>query len=98
MQIAGSRYHNNFPNTSQHQRGKRVIDHGLVVDGKQAFAYGVSDGIEACTRASRENDSFVFRGPFSYVLRHGKVKLHFEELAGHSSSWDWGVFRRLRRD
>ena len=51
-QIFGSGDDQDFPNTGQHQCGQRVIDHGLVVDGQQAFAHGVSNRIKACARAA----------------------------------------------
>ncbi len=48
-------------NARQHQGGKRVIDHGLVVNGQQALANGVGDGIETRAGTSGKDDAFISR-------------------------------------
>ena len=49
--------------TRQHQRGKRVINHGLVVDGQQALADRMSHRIQTRARSAGQNDALVFGLP-----------------------------------
>ncbi len=42
----------------QHQGGKRIVDHWFVIDRHDLFTDGVSDGMQAGTRASGQDDSF----------------------------------------
>jgi hypothetical protein len=34
-EVLGSRNNQNFPDSAKHQNGKRVVDHRLVIDGKE---------------------------------------------------------------
>ena len=45
-------------NACHHQRGERVVDHRLVVDGQQLLACDASEGMEPGAGAAGENDSF----------------------------------------
>ena len=49
-------------NPRQHQRGQRVVNHGLVVDGQQLLAGAARQRVQAGARAASENDPFVHRG------------------------------------
>src|SRR6516225_3896531 len=65
----------NLLDSRQHKGGKRVIDHGLVVDGKQALGDRVSNGIEAGARPTRQDDSAVRRQPVLGSLSHSVCAL-----------------------
>src|SRR4051812_28440375 len=54
-----SRDNQNFPDSRQHQRAQRVVDHWLVINGQQAFPNRLSHRIEPSPRTSRENDAFI---------------------------------------
>lgn len=61
----------NVPDTREHQRRKRVINHRLVVDRKQLLGNSARSGEQACTRAARKNDSF-HGSPPALVQRRGR--------------------------
>src|SRR5437016_10777917 len=47
-QIFWGRDDQDVPDSRQHERGKRVVDHRLVINGQQALANRVSHRIEPC--------------------------------------------------
>src|SRR5579863_9699028 len=57
--ILGRSYKKDVANACQHQRGKRVIDHRFVVNRKQTLPHGVSYGIQASSRSSRQDDALI---------------------------------------
>ena len=56
--IIRRRDHQNIPDARQHQRGQRVIDHRLVVDRQQLLGAHGRHGIEPCTAAACQHNSF----------------------------------------
>ena len=46
-------------NARQHQRGERVIHHGLVVHRHELLAHGLGDGVQPGAGASGEDDAFA---------------------------------------
>ncbi len=47
----------NLPDSRQHQRAERVVDHRLVVDGKQLLAQDASEWVEPSSGAAGEDDA-----------------------------------------
>ena len=48
-------------NARQHERGKRIIDHRLVIDRQQLFADCQGDRMQARALAARQDDALHFR-------------------------------------
>jgi len=46
------------PQPRQHQRGERVVDHRLIIDGQQLFTYGRCRRVKASARPTGQNDAF----------------------------------------
>ena len=46
-----------FPDARQHERGQRIVDHGLVVDGQQLLAHAQGDGVQPRAGAAGQNDA-----------------------------------------
>ena len=46
-----------LPDSRQHQRAERVVDHWFVVNGQQLLAYGLGDRVQTSAAASGENDA-----------------------------------------
>jgi len=44
-QVVGGADNQDVADAGQHQRGNRVIDHGLVIDGEQLLAHALGDGV-----------------------------------------------------
>ena len=44
--------------TGQHEHGDRIVDHRLVIDGKELLGNSFGNGIEAGTASAGKNDSF----------------------------------------
>src|SRR6185369_2411286 len=57
----------NLPHPAQHQGGQRVVDHRLVVDGKQLLADGAGDGMQAGAGAPGQDDALP---PDGASVRH----------------------------
>ena len=47
-QVVGGADDEDVADAGQHQRGDRIIDHGLVIDGEQLLAHALGDGVKAC--------------------------------------------------
>ena len=46
-----------LPDAGQHQCGQWIVDHGLVVDGKDLLGDRPRQGIQTCAGAAGQNDS-----------------------------------------
>src|ERR1700729_4989 len=57
--VIRSRDDENVAYARQHERGERVIDHRLVVDGEEALRDCVRHGIKTRAGASREDDALI---------------------------------------
>ena len=55
--VVGGRDDQNLANTRQHQRRERMVDHRLVVDGKQLLADPARDRMKPSSRSACKNDS-----------------------------------------
>lgn len=62
-QVLRGRYDENLPDAGQHQSGKGVIDHWLVVDGHQLLADDMRKRVEPRAASTRENDPSHGRPP-----------------------------------
>ena len=63
--VLGRGDHQDVPDPGEQQRGQRVVDHGLVVDGHQLLADALRDRVQAASRAAGQNDApHVFFPPF----------------------------------
>ena len=62
-QVVGGRNDQNVPDTRQHERGERIVDHRLVVDGQQLLARHGGERVEAGAGASGKDDA-LHAGPF----------------------------------
>ncbi len=51
------RNHEDFPDARQHERGQRVIDHRLIVNGQQLLADHLGQWVQPRARAACENDA-----------------------------------------
>src|SRR5262249_11636337 len=56
-QVLGSRDDQDLPHPAQHQGRERVVDHRLVIDGKQLLADRAGDRMQTSTRAAGQNDA-----------------------------------------
>jgi hypothetical protein len=60
--LVGRRDDEDLPDPREHQCGKRVVDHRLVVDGDELLAHAQGHGPEPGSRASCEDDALHARG------------------------------------
>src|SRR5476651_1522500 len=54
-QILWSRNNQYVPDSGEHQRGKGVVDHRLVIDRQQLLRHGLRHRIQPRARTAREN-------------------------------------------
>ena len=57
-QVGGRRDDQDVPDTSQHEGGQRVVDHGLVVDRQQLLGGHKRERVQASAGPAGENDAF----------------------------------------
>ena len=50
----------NIPDTRQHQRGERIVDHRFVINREKLFAHGERKRVEPGSGTSCEDDAFHF--------------------------------------
>ncbi|KAF5043425.1 hypothetical protein DSECCO2_502370 [anaerobic digester metagenome] len=57
-QVRGRGDDEDLADAGQHQHRKRVVDHGLVVDGQELLAHHPRDGIQPRARPAGQDDAF----------------------------------------
>ena len=58
LQVVWGGNDKNLAYASQHEHRNGVVNHGLVVDGKQLLRHSLCDGVQTCATAPGQNNSF----------------------------------------
>ena len=68
--IVGRRDDEDIADARQHERGERIVDHRLVVDGQKLFACDLCERIQPRSASSCQNNTFHNVPPISFTHFH----------------------------
>ena len=93
-----------IPNTGLHEHGKRIINHGFVIDRQQWFAGRAGHGVESGAFPGCENDAFhgSTSSPLPPSWRHGIQRKGWVFFCGRHisrpiSAYDNTLYHTVRR-